>query len=136
MSGVAGGHPLQLPSQSLPPGRVPALVVDHDPKRRRVFSKDLVKMMYGFGDSDKPLAETVDVVEDLVCDFMTNLTESGMALARRKGKKLETENIVVLVRKHPKMYFRAKELLRMNKEISEAKKASADLEQIAKKTQP
>lgn len=32
--------------------------------------------------------EQADVVEDLVCDFMTNLTKSALALPSKKGKRL------------------------------------------------
>ncbi len=31
------------------------------------------KMMYGFGDDECPLPETVEVMDDIVCDFIVNM---------------------------------------------------------------
>mmetsp|Transcript_20497 Transcript_20497/g.42997 ORF Transcript_20497/g.42997 Transcript_20497/m.42997 type:complete len:96 (-) Transcript_20497:107-394(-) len=81
-------------------------------------------MLYGFGDSDCPLQETLDVVDDIVCDFISSLTKSAVLLSNQKGKggKITTEDILFLVRKNPRMYFRAKELIRKAKEIENARK--------------
>eukprot|EP00960_Hanusia_phi_P078432 768816-Hanusia_phi.AAC.2 len=55
-------------------------------------------MMYGFGDHKAPLPETVDLMDDIVHDF--------------------------IVRMHPKMYYRARELARTDKELTQARSAT------------
>lgn len=41
--------------------------------RKRLFSKELRCMMYGFGDDENPYTESVDILEDLVIDFITDM---------------------------------------------------------------
>ena len=43
------------------------------PAKRAKLANDVRPMMYGFGDSIQPLDESVDLVEDIVIDFLTNL---------------------------------------------------------------
>lgn len=42
--------------------------------RKRLFSKELRCMMYGFGDDQNPYTESVDLLEDLVIEFITEIT--------------------------------------------------------------
>jgi hypothetical protein len=39
--------------------------------RKRLFSKELRCMMFGFGDDQNPYTESVDLLEDLVNEFIT-----------------------------------------------------------------
>lgn len=41
--------------------------------RKRIFSKELRCMMYGFGDDQNPYTESVDLLEDLAIEFITNM---------------------------------------------------------------
>lgn len=41
--------------------------------RKRIFSKELRCMMYGFGDDQNPYTESVDLLEDLVIEFITEM---------------------------------------------------------------
>lgn len=43
--------------------------------RKRLFSKELRCMMYGFGDDQNPYTESVDIIEDLVIEFITEMTQ-------------------------------------------------------------
>uniref|UniRef100_A0A8C3H6F9 Transcription initiation factor TFIID subunit 13 n=1 Tax=Chrysemys picta bellii TaxID=8478 RepID=A0A8C3H6F9_CHRPI len=45
-------------------------------KRKRLFSKELRCMMYGFGDDQNPYTESVDILEDLVIEFITEMVGS------------------------------------------------------------
>lgn len=38
-----------------------------------MFSKELRCMMYGFGDDQNPYTESVDFLEDLVIEFVTDM---------------------------------------------------------------
>ena len=46
---------------------------DGQGKRKRLFSKELRCMMYGFGDDQNPYTESVDILEDLVIEFITEM---------------------------------------------------------------
>lgn len=47
--------------------------------RKRLFSKELRCMMYGFGDDQNPYTESVDMLEDLVIEFITETTHRYLA---------------------------------------------------------
>eukprot|EP00288_Rhodomonas_lens_P000148 CAMPEP_0177732548 /NCGR_PEP_ID=MMETSP0484_2-20121128/23177_1 /TAXON_ID=354590 /ORGANISM="Rhodomonas lens, Strain RHODO" /LENGTH=168 /DNA_ID=CAMNT_0019245803 /DNA_START=44 /DNA_END=550 /DNA_ORIENTATION=- len=128
----AGGPP---PSAGAPPSAANPqpppkleLIKEHESKRKKPFAMDLKRMMYGFGDMEQPLPETVEVMDDIVCEFISRLTEQVVVLSEKRGKKgkLATEDVLFLVRKHPKMYYRAKELIRLDKEIKRASKITND----------
>ena len=50
--------------------------------RKRLFSKELRCMMYGFGDDQNPFTESVDLLEDLVIEFITETTHRAMEIGR------------------------------------------------------
>ncbi|KAM7429515.1 Transcription initiation factorTFIID subunit 13 [Porites harrisoni] len=90
-------------------------------KRKRLFHKELRCMMYGFGDEQVPFTESVDLLEDLVVEYITEMTLKAMEVGK-KGK-VHVEDIVFLIRKDPKKYARVKDLLTMNEELKKARKA-------------
>lgn len=49
-------------------------------QRKRLFSKELCAMMYGFGDDRQPFMETVDLLEELVIEFITDLCHRAMEI--------------------------------------------------------
>ncbi|KYB29258.1 Transcription initiation factor TFIID subunit 13-like Protein [Tribolium castaneum] len=89
--------------------------------RKRLFSKELRCMMYGFGDDQNPYTESVDIIEDLVIEFITEMTHKCMEIGRTG--RVQVEDIVFLVRKDPRKYARVKDLLTMNEELKRARKA-------------
>ncbi|KAK3748809.1 hypothetical protein QZH41_016023 [Actinostola sp. cb2023] len=87
-----------------------------------LFDNVLVRcMMYGFGDDQCPYTESVDFLEDLVIEYITEMTLKAMEVGK-KGK-VHCEDIVFLIRKDPKKYARVKDLLTMNEELKKARKA-------------
>ena len=66
-------------------------------------------------------AETVDMLEDLLIEFITETTHKCMEIGRTG--RIQVEDIIFLVRKDPKKYSRVKELLTMNEELKKARKA-------------
>ena len=90
-------------------------------KRKRLFSKELRCMMYGFGDDQNPYAESVDILEDLVIEFITEMTHKAMSIGRQG--RVQVEDIVFLIRKDPRKFARVKDLLTMNEELKRARKA-------------
>ncbi|XP_065206024.1 transcription initiation factor TFIID subunit 13 [Planococcus citri] len=89
--------------------------------RKRMFSKELRCMMYGFGDDQNPYTESVDFLEDLVIEFITDMTHKAMDIG--KSGRVQVEDIMYLVRKDKRKYARVKELLSMNEELKKARKA-------------
>eukprot|EP00731_Ephydatia_muelleri_P023854 Em0016g125a len=95
-------------------------------KRKRLFTRELKYMMHGFGDDPTPYSETVDLVEDLVTDFILEMTFKTMEVSK-KGR-VHVEDIIFLIRKDPKKYARVKDLLMMNEELKKARKDFSEFE--------
>ncbi|XP_065156267.1 transcription initiation factor TFIID subunit 13 isoform X2 [Atheta coriaria] len=89
--------------------------------RKRIFSKELRCMMFGFGDDQNPYTESVDIIEDLVIEFITETTHKAMEIG--KTGRVQVEDMVFLVRKDARKYARVKDLLTMNEELKRARKA-------------
>ncbi|XP_060072017.1 cilia and flagella-associated protein 47-like [Ylistrum balloti] len=103
-----------------PSGKIPA-----NQSQDVIFSfspKQIVRcMMYGFGDDRNPYTESVDILEDLVIDYITEMTKKAMEVGR--PGRISVEDIIFLIRKDPKKYSRVKELLMMSEELRKARKA-------------
>ncbi|CAO1417633.1 unnamed protein product [Diamesa hyperborea] len=96
--------------------------------RKRLFSKELRCMMYGFGDDQNPYTESVDLLEDLVIEFITETTHRAMEIGRTG--RVQVEDIVFLVRKDQRKYARVKDLLTMNEELKKARKAFDEIKYV------
>ena len=92
-----------------------------DGKKKRLFTKELRCMLYGFGDDQVPYTETVELLDDLLIQYITDMTVKAMNVGK-KGR-VHVEDIVYLIRRDPKKYARVKELLTMNEELKKARKA-------------
>ena len=90
------------------------------PKRKRLFNRELRYMMHGFGDDVNPYNESVDMVEDLVIEFITEMSVKAMEVGK-KGK-IHVDDILFLIRKDSKKYARVRDLLTMNEELKQAKR--------------
>jgi transcription initiation factor TFIID subunit 13 len=95
---------------------------DNQP-RKRVFSKELRNMMYGFGDDSQPYAESVELLEDLVVQYITDMTLQAAEIGSNKQGRMVVNDILYLLRHDPRKYARVKELLSMNEELKRARKA-------------
>lgn len=93
----------------------------NDGKKKRLFTKEIRCMLYGFGDEQVPYTETVELLDDLLLQYITEMTLKAMNVGK-KGR-VHVEDIVYLIRKDPKKYARVKELLTMNEELKKARKA-------------
>nr|GEY37665.1 transcription initiation factor TFIID subunit 13 [Tanacetum cinerariifolium] len=88
-------------------------------------------MMYGFGDDSNPLPETVALVEDIVVEYVTDMVHKAQDIASKRGKLL-TEDFLFLIRKDTPKLNRCTELLSMNEELKQARKAfDVDEEKLA-----
>jgi len=98
-------------------------------KRKRIFSKELRCMMYGFGDDQNPFTESVDMLEDLVIYYITEVICKAMEVG--KSGRVQVEDIMFLVRKDPKKFARINGLLSMNEELKRARKAFDEVKYAA-----
>jgi transcription initiation factor TFIID subunit 13 len=105
--------------------------VDHssDDKRKRLFSKELRCMMFGFGDDQNPYTESVDMLEDLVIHYITETICKAMEIGR--AGRVSIEDIVFIIRRDSKKYARVRELLQMNEELKKARKAFDEVKYAA-----
>ncbi|KAL0435954.1 UNVERIFIED_CONTAM: Transcription initiation factor TFIID subunit [Sesamum radiatum] len=100
-------------------------------RKRGMFQKDLQHMMYGFGDDQNPLPETVALAEDIVVEYITDMVHKAQDIASKRGKLL-TEDFLFLIRKDLPKLNRCTELLSMNEELKQARKAfEVDEEKLA-----
>ncbi|CAD7698224.1 unnamed protein product [Ostreobium quekettii] len=91
------------------------------PVKRGLFEKDLPGIMYGYGDSETPRQETVELVEDIVFEYVSGLLHKAMETASLRGK-LKYEDFMFQVRSEPQKIERIQELLQKNEEIKKARK--------------
>lgn len=91
---------------------------------KRLFTKELRMMLYGFGDVENPRADTVDLVEDLTQRYLAELLRKAQRFsASGRGGKVKTEDILYQLRGDQKKFARVEELLFMNEELKRARKA-------------
>ena len=62
----------------------------------RIFSKEIRCMLYGFGDDSNPFTETVDVLEELVLEFISEMTHRAMEIGRQGKVQVREHNSQVL----------------------------------------
>lgn len=77
-------------------------------------------MMYGFGDEEDPNPKTVELMEKFVVDFVVAMTKESSKVTNRN--KIKVEDLFFVLRNHPKMYARAEEFVKKNKQIEKEKK--------------
>lgn len=99
-------------------------------KRKKMFTKELRCMMYGFGDDQNPYSESVDLLEDVVIEYISEMSRMAMDVGR--PGRISVEDIIFLIRKDPKKYSRVKELLLMNEELRKARKAFDEVKYVSK----
>lgn len=93
-------------------------------KRKPLFHRELKYMMHGFGDDPNPYSETLDLVEELVMQFITEMTLKAMEVG--KSGRVHVNDIIFIIRKDKKKYSRVRELLMMKEQIDKAKKAFSE----------
>ncbi|ESN92386.1 hypothetical protein HELRODRAFT_89477, partial [Helobdella robusta] len=87
-------------------------------------------MMYGFGDDPNPYSESVDLLEELVIEYICELTKKAMEVGR--SDRITVEDIIFLIRKDVRKYSRVKELLLMNEELRKARKAFDEVKYVSR----
>ncbi|KAI8054459.1 transcription initiation factor IID, 18kD subunit-domain-containing protein [Syncephalis plumigaleata] len=89
--------------------------------RKRVFTKDLRLMMFGFGDVPHPDMDTVNVLEEMVIDYITDMCHQAARLSSNKNK-VTVDDFKYVLRHDSKKLARVEELIRMSEDIKAARK--------------
>lgn len=80
---------------------------------------------------EQPLPETVALVEDIVVEYVTDMAHKAQEIGSKRGK-LSVEDFLFLIRKDPPKLNRCTELLSMQEELKQARKAfEVDEEKLA-----
>ncbi|KAL0648970.1 hypothetical protein Bca4012_091660 [Brassica carinata] len=85
-------------------------------KRKPLFQKECTYAAYD------PLPETVALVEDIVVEYVTDLTHKAQEIGTKRGRLL-VDDFLYLIRKDLPKLNRCRELLAMQEELKQARKA-------------
>jgi len=96
-------------------------------KRIVDFTKEIRCQLYGFGDDPNPYTETVNLVEELVIQYITDVTKSALEFGR--PGKISLEDLAYVIRNDKRKATRAKELIYLDQEIKKARKGIEELDQ-------
>lgn len=91
-------------------------------KKKISFMKELRLMMYGFGDTITPRGDTLQVLHNYLLGYLKNLLIKTQNMARIKGKT-KTDDLLYILKKDRRKYARVKDLLSLNEELKNARKA-------------
>lgn len=79
--------------------------------------------LYAFGDDEAPLPETIRVLDEIVTDFIIETCHAAAQAAHYSGRqKVKVDDFLFAIRKSPEMLGRVQELLKMDRELKEARK--------------
>ncbi|KAI9886779.1 MAG: hypothetical protein M1823_001422 [Watsoniomyces obsoletus] len=88
------------------------------------FDKDLKLLMYAYGDDPQPLEETIKVMDEIVTDFIIEISHEAAHHAKYAGRqKIKVDDFRFALRRDPLKLGRVQDLLTMDKSLKEAKKA-------------
>ncbi|KAJ1980763.1 hypothetical protein H4R35_000985 [Dimargaris xerosporica] len=86
--------------------------------------------MYGFGDAPHPNPETVNLMEDILIDYITDMCFQASRVAQRRGK-VTVRDFKFALRLDDKKLARVEELLKMSEVIKESRRLFYDEEEEA-----
>ncbi|KAG5358139.1 Transcription initiation factor TFIID subunit 13 [Yarrowia sp. B02] len=104
-------------------------------KRTNLFVNDIKPLLYAFGDVSEPYPETVAALEDILTDYIVDTCHEAAKMAEIAGRqKIKVDDFKFLLRNDPRKLGRAEELLVLQKEFVEARKAfdSTEGKQLSK----
>jgi len=91
-------------------------------KLQASIKRSLPNMMFGYGDTNKPLHSTADVLSNLAIDFVGEMTKKVVALAAERGDgEITYQNLLFLIRGDSYQFDRAWELKSHNEEVRRAR---------------
>ena len=95
-------------------------------RKEKAFHIALSKMMYGGGDDEQPLSESVQLMEYIITDFIESFCIEAQMLAEQNERSIRVEDFLFLIRKDPTKYKRVSELLEFFSDLRELRKNDYD----------
>ncbi|KZP19458.1 TFIID-18kDa-domain-containing protein [Athelia psychrophila] len=94
---------------------------------RGVFTKELKSLMYGFGDDRNPGNDTVNVMEEILIEFITDVCHTAAGPGKKVRLSLEDLRRALSRPADAKKLARMEELLFMQEDIKRARAQVPDL---------
>eukprot|EP01084_Bolivina_argentea_P189433 325756_1 len=91
-------------------------------RKAKAAQKQIIKMMYGGGDDENPLPQSVDLMENIITDFIQSFCIEAQHLADQNERPIRVEDFLFLIRKDIHKYKRVSELLGFNDFLKELRK--------------
>lgn len=92
-------------------------------RKTRLFTGDVKALLYAFGDVEEPNYETVNVLEDVLINYLIDTCHDAAAFAKTTHRqKIKVDDFKFALRKDPMKHGRIQELLALQKIITDAKK--------------
>ena len=115
-------------------GKAPAPSTSAAARDGRRFQRELRSMMFGFGDDRQPQAESVQLLEDMVVDYVQTLLQHAQQASehrtrgtKRAGEaKVRERDLLFVLRKDCRRQERIVELLEVWKEVKAARGVGDD----------
>ena len=87
------------------------------------FTNELKSLMYGFGDKENPDPESIELLQEYVIEYIQNLSYAAYRRSRRKGlNEISLKDLLYVLRKDKKRYYRIPNLIRFYEEMNKTKK--------------
>mmetsp|Transcript_3020 Transcript_3020/g.5551 ORF Transcript_3020/g.5551 Transcript_3020/m.5551 type:complete len:150 (+) Transcript_3020:38-487(+) len=91
-------------------------------RKTQALQNSLSKMMYGGGDSEHPLPQSVQLMEYIITDFVESFCIQAQNLAEQNERAVRVEDFLFLIRKDVHKYKRVSELLEFFGDLKELRK--------------
>ena len=87
------------------------------------FTNELKGIMYGFGDVENPDHESVELLQEYVIEYIQNIAYAAYRRNKRKGSnELSLRDLLYVLRKDKKRYYRIKNLIHFYENAKSIKK--------------
>ncbi|KAI5802128.1 transcription initiation factor IID, 18kD subunit-domain-containing protein [Pyronema domesticum] len=96
-------------------------------RRQNLFVKELRTLMYAYGDEPDPLPESVQVLDEIVTEYIVDMCHDAARMASQaRRNKIKVDDFKFALRHDPRKLGRVEELLVMSKVIADARKQFDD----------
>mmetsp|Transcript_105413 Transcript_105413/g.157806 ORF Transcript_105413/g.157806 Transcript_105413/m.157806 type:complete len:108 (+) Transcript_105413:46-369(+) len=92
-------------------------------KKGKSLTKELQHMMYSFGDVENPLPESVDLMESICIEYISEMTRMTASIA---GARITKKEVLFAIRKNKKQQNRARELMIKQIAIDKIRKSAKE----------
>ena len=88
---------------------------------QHLFTREISSMMNAFGDVEDPLPASIAMLEEIFVDYLINMCQVAAQCSGNRNK-VRVDDIMFCLRHDARKLGRTQELLRLQKEISDARR--------------